>query len=72
MRSNAAIDHGCTLLCTNDGRARPCDFWMLWADGHGRQPSQSRLLFCDRTGATFVLPETMADDSVKPTAARAR
>ncbi len=48
------------------------DFWMLWADGHGRQPSQSRLLFCDRTGATFVLPETMADDSVKPTAARAR
>jgi putative BNR repeat neuraminidase len=35
------------------------DFYALWADGHGRQPSKSRLYYCNRDGDAFMLPETM-------------
>lgn len=35
------------------------DFYALWADGHGRQPSKSRLFYCNRDGEVFMLPETM-------------
>ena len=35
------------------------DFYGLWADGHGRQPSESRLYYCNRDGDVFMLPETM-------------
>ncbi len=42
------------------------DFYALWADGHGRMPSQSSLYFCDREGNARVLPRKMAEDFVKP------
>ena len=49
------------------------DFFALWADGHGRRPSESRLYFCDRTGRrVFRLPYTMDEDSVKPERVRAK
>ena len=35
------------------------DFYGFWADGHGRQPSKSRLYYCNRDGDVFMLPETM-------------
>ena len=35
------------------------DFYGIWADGHGRQPSKSRLYYCNRDGDVFMLPETM-------------
>ena len=36
------------------------DFYAYWADGHGRQPSESRLYFCDSTGQRVLrLPTTM-------------
>ena len=35
------------------------DFVALWADGHGRQPSESRLYFSDDRGTVFQLPEVM-------------
>jgi hypothetical protein len=35
------------------------DFFALWADGHGRQPSLSKLYFCDREGNVRVLPREM-------------
>jgi hypothetical protein len=42
------------------------DFYAIWADGHGRKPSQSSLYFCDRKGNVHVLPREMAEDFVKP------
>jgi len=42
------------------------DFYALWADGHGRQPSISNLYFCDREGTVRMLPREMASDSVEP------
>ena len=35
------------------------DFIAFWADGHGRQPSESRLYFCNSEGAVFQLPQNM-------------
>jgi len=43
------------------------DFYALWADGHGRKPSESRLYFCDKTGEhVWRLPVTMDSDFAKP------
>ena len=42
------------------------DFYALWADGHARKPSPSRLYFCDREGEVRVLPEEITDDAVQP------
>ena len=42
------------------------DFYALWADGHGRKPSQSRLYFCDREGNVRMLPVEMKADFAKP------
>ena len=42
------------------------DFYALWADGHGRMPSQSSLYFCDREGNARLLPREMNEDFVKP------
>lgn len=44
------------------------DFYALWADGHARKPSSSRLYFCDRAGNVHILPENIADDFVQPKA----
>lgn len=35
------------------------EFVSLWADGHGRQPSDSRLFFSDSSGNVFQLPQQM-------------
>ena len=42
------------------------EFYGIWADGHGRQPSKSNLYFCDKDGNVFLLPETMKKSAVKP------
>lgn len=42
------------------------DFFALWADGHGRRPSQSRLYFCDQAGTVRVLPRKMSADFAEP------
>jgi hypothetical protein len=42
------------------------DFYALWADGHARQPSESRLYFCNRAGDVFALPVRMEADSAQP------
>ncbi|MEQ8848985.1 BNR-4 repeat-containing protein [Botrimarina sp.] len=42
------------------------DFYALWADGDPRQPSRSRLYFCNRAGEVFRLPEQMEADEVVP------
>ena len=35
------------------------DFFAFWADGHGRQPSPSRLYFCNRQGEVKRMPTSM-------------
>ena len=43
------------------------DFYALWADGHGRQPSESRLYFTDRAGSrVWRLPTSMAGEFARP------
>ncbi len=42
------------------------DFYALWADGHGRKPSESSLYFCDKEGNVRVLPREMKEDSARP------
>ncbi len=42
------------------------DFYAIWADGHGRQPSESYLYFCDRKGTVRVLPRRMGGDFAEP------
>lgn len=44
------------------------DFFALWADGHGRKPSESRLYFSNSEGKVYQLPETMGSDYEKPIA----
>jgi hypothetical protein len=41
-------------------------FYAFWADGHGRQPSESDLYFCNREGDVFRLPRTMNEDFARP------
>ncbi len=41
-------------------------FIALWADGHGRKPSESRLHFCDSQGSVFQLPFVMKSDNAAP------
>lgn len=42
------------------------DFYAFWADGHGRQPSPSRLYFCNRAGEVFMLPPKMDGEFARP------
>lgn len=42
------------------------DFYTLWADGHGRQPSESRLHFANQAGEVFTLPAKMDSDFATP------
>lgn len=42
------------------------DFYALWADGHGRRPSESVLYFSDQAGNVYRLPQTMDSDIAKP------
>ena len=41
-------------------------FYALWADGHGRQPSPSRIYFCNRKGDVFMLPPAMDREFAEP------
>ena len=41
-------------------------FYALWADGHGRKPSESNIYFCDRAGTVRRLPRIMNGDLVIP------
>ncbi len=42
------------------------DFYALWADGHGRQPSESSIYFCNKAGDVFRLPRKMDGPFAKP------
>ena len=42
------------------------DFYALWADGHGRKPSESNLYFSNREGDVFALPRKMSGSFEEP------
>lgn len=42
------------------------DFYGFWTDGHGREPSPSRLYFCNRSGDVFRLPQLMSNNMQAP------
>ncbi|QDS94408.1 hypothetical protein FF011L_31870 [Roseimaritima multifibrata] len=42
------------------------DFVAIWADGHGRKPSESHLYFANAAGDVFQLPRSMTTDTAKP------
>ena len=42
------------------------DFYAFWADGHGRQESESRLYFSNQAGEVFQLPTQMDGAVAKP------
>jgi len=42
------------------------DFYAFWADGHGRQSSQSNLYFCNQRGVVRGLPRVMVDNFALP------
>ncbi|MBW3542137.1 MAG: hypothetical protein KY476_17845, partial [Planctomycetes bacterium] len=42
------------------------EFYALWADGHGREPSLSNIYFCNREGTVFRLPRSMDGDFARP------
>ncbi len=62
------ITEGSTLNHTYARRpvnAHP-DFYAFWADGHGRQLSESRLYFCSRSGEVRRLPFVMKEEQTCP------
>jgi hypothetical protein len=62
MTAGSQYNHG---YCRRPINAQP-DFYALWADGHGRQVSESRLYFCDRDGNVRVMPSVMTGDFARP------
>jgi len=42
------------------------EFYALWADGHGRKPSESDLYFCDINGTVRRLPRRMKEEFGRP------
>ena len=63
LTHDSELNHG---YCRKPIDAHP-DFYALWADGHGRQLSESRLYFCNRDGSKlFMLPVEMEEDFAKP------
>lgn len=59
---NSKRNHNYARACVHAHR----DFYALWADGHGRKPSESNLYFCNRAGDVYALPRRMSDSSEKP------
>ena len=62
MTSGSRYNQG---YCRRPLNAHP-DFYAIWADGHARRPSESRLYYCDREGTVRVLPSTMKQDFARP------
>jgi len=62
MTRGSAVNHTYVRRPVN---AHP-DFYGFWADGHGRQESESRLYFCDKAGTVFRLPQSMSGEFAVP------
>jgi hypothetical protein len=62
LTSGSKYNHG---YCRRPIHAHP-DFYAFWADGHAREPSESRLYFCDKSGERVrMLPPSMEGESAE-------
>lgn len=65
LTRDSRFNHG---YCRKPINAHP-EFYSLWADGHGRKVSTSRLYFCNREGSeVFMLPPEMDGEFAQPAA----
>ncbi len=62
MTKNSEFNHTYARRAVN---VHP-DFYAFWADGHGRQPSESRFYFSDKSGKVYQLPPVVDKPFVKP------
>lgn len=62
MTKGSSVNHTYVRRVLN---AHP-DFIAIWADGHGRQVSKSRLYYSNIAGDVFQLPETMESNRAIP------
>ncbi len=62
LTRGSSLNH---TYCRKPVDAHP-DFYALWADGHGRKPSESRLYFCDEQGNVRMLPPVMEEEFARP------
>lgn len=62
LTDNSARNH---TFARSPVNAHP-DFYAFWADGNARQPSESRLYFCNQKGDVFQLPVQMKSEFEKP------
>ncbi|MCA9059715.1 MAG: BNR-4 repeat-containing protein, partial [Planctomycetaceae bacterium] len=62
LTQSSSMNHNYARRVLN---ARP-EFIALWADGHGRQPSESRLYFVDERGDVYRLPVQMDAETALP------
>ncbi len=62
ITANSSYNHSYSRkpVNANDG------FYSFWADGHGLEPSPSRLYFCTKDGDVFRLPVKIVSDEVRP------
>jgi hypothetical protein len=62
MTKNSPMNHSYVRKPVN---ARN-DFYGIWADGHGRKPSESYLYFTDSKGVVYRLPRYTTDSMITP------
>ncbi|CAG4999537.1 hypothetical protein DYBT9275_02249 [Dyadobacter sp. CECT 9275] len=62
MTRNSKMNHS---YVRKPSQASP-DFYGIWADGHGRKPSESNLYFTNHKGDVFQLPRHSNDDMITP------
>jgi hypothetical protein len=62
MTQNSAMNHSYVRKPVD---ARP-DFYGIWADGHGRKPSESNLYFTNSKGQVYKLPRHSAEQMITP------
>ncbi|MCA9136223.1 MAG: BNR-4 repeat-containing protein [Planctomycetales bacterium] len=62
LTRNSPMNHGYVRRALDADPA----FIAIWADGHGRMPSDSHLYFSNADGDVFQLPDTMESETAKP------
>ncbi len=63
LTTNSTYNH---TYCRKLVHAHP-DFYSIWADGHARMPSESRLYFCNQAGTmVFQMPMVMEAEQELP------
>lgn len=62
MTQNSTMNHSYVRKPSN---ASP-DFYGIWADGHGRKPSESNLYFTNEKGDVYKLPRNSTDAMITP------